>query len=266
MDMTLAQATVTSLAAAEPWYRRIFGAPPNSRPMDGLIEWRLGHAHGVQVFETAERAGQATVVVGATDLDATLTRLHENGIEHGGAQPGGGGRLVVLDDPDGNQVVIVDAEAAHGQAASEITHATLRFQRHIDGPIERVWTAYADVDKRRRWSVPDGEAVEYDDDDFTPGGVDHYRCGPLDDLSNHLTTRYVRIDAPNFFVATNELHRNGEPVAIDTTHWRLDADGGSTTLTVVVQVTSLVGDHVLDGYEAGHEATLDQLAEFSTDG
>ncbi len=262
IDMTLGQATVTSLATAEPWYRNVFGAPPNSRPMDGLIEWRFGQAHGIQVFEDAERAGRSTVVVGTTDLDATVTRLDENGIEHGGAQPGGGGRLVALGDPDGNQLVIVDAEAAYGHPASEIMHATLRFQRSIDAAIDDVWAAYADIDRRRRWSVPGGETVEYDDHDFTPGGVDHYRCGPPEDLSNHLTTRYVDIEAPHSFIATDEWRRNGEPVAIDTTHWRLDPDGAATALSIVVQVTSLMGDSVLDSYRDGQEATLDQLITF----
>ncbi len=59
--------------------------------------------------------------------------------------------------------------------------ATLRFERNIAAPAERVWNAYADIAQRSVWSVPDGEAVEYDASDFVQGGVDEYRCGPPDD-------------------------------------------------------------------------------------
>lgn len=70
------------------------------------------------------------------------------------------------------------------------------------------------------------------------------------------------IDAPRSFVAVNELRRADMAVAVDTTHWRLDANGDLTRLSVDVQVTSLAGAGVLDGYRIGHERTLDHLERF----
>lgn len=262
IDLTLAQAKVSLLDAAEDWYSRVFGAPPDTRPMDGLIEWRFGHAHGVQVFLDPEAAGRSAVVVGTTDLDATVARLDDAGVAHGGIGPGGGGRLVTLADPDGNQVVLLDAVAAHGGASNDVAQTTLRFHRRLDAPLARVWDAYADVGQRQDWAVPEGEQAEYATAEFAAGGVDDYRCGPPGDLSNHVITRYLRVDAPHQFVAANELRRDETTAATDTTYWRLDEANEATALTIVVQVTSLAGDGVLEGYRVGHERTLDHLEAF----
>ncbi|MEF9980965.1 MAG: hypothetical protein RR762_06145 [Glutamicibacter sp.] len=40
------------------------------------------------------------------DLDAQAARLLDAGIGHRGPQPGGGARIVQLQDPDGNRVVL----------------------------------------------------------------------------------------------------------------------------------------------------------------
>jgi hypothetical protein len=43
------------------------------------------------------------------DLDAEADRLATLGVGHGGPQPGGGARILVLTDPDGNTMVLVGA-------------------------------------------------------------------------------------------------------------------------------------------------------------
>lgn len=262
IDVTLAHVKVSSVAQAEAWYGRVFGSPPDTRPMEGLIEWRFGQAHGLQVFHDPSAAGRSAVVVGTPDLDAVVARLDAEGIEHGGIHPGGGGSLVELSDADGNQVVILDGRAAHDHPTDAVCSMALRFRRTVDAPVDRVWRAYADVDQRRAWAVPEGEEVVYDAAEFAPGGGDRYRCGPPGDLTNHVVTRYVRVDEPRSFVAVNELCRDDLAVAVDTTHWRLDAAGGATIVSVDVQVTSLLGAEVLDGYRTGHERTLEHLEWF----
>jgi catechol 2,3-dioxygenase-like lactoylglutathione lyase family enzyme len=102
----LAQAVVTDLAVAEQWYAHLFDGPPQARPMQGLLEWHLADTFGVQVWLDPDRAGTSAVVVEDTDLDATAARLRAAGVQHDGPQPGGGARVLVLTDPDGNQVVL----------------------------------------------------------------------------------------------------------------------------------------------------------------
>jgi hypothetical protein len=102
----LAQAVVTDLVVAERWYTTLFDGTPHARPMDGLLEWHLGDAFGVQVWLDPARAGRSAMVIDESDLDALGARLTAAGLDHGGPQPGGGARVLILSDPDGNHVVI----------------------------------------------------------------------------------------------------------------------------------------------------------------
>lgn len=272
---TLAQATVSDLARSEQWYQQVFGSPPDTRPMDGLIEWRFGAHHGVQVFRDPSRAGGSTMVLGVGDLDEALTRLDEVGIDHPAPAPGGGGMLVPLTDPDGNRLVLIGpgAEPPPGEAepgTGVVRRASFRFERHLGVPPERVWAAYADLDQRRQWSVPEGQAVAYDAGDFAPGGTDEYRCGLPEALSTRVTARYLRVDQPRSFVVVSELYDDpggGSAMALDVSHWQIrpDGDGGGAVLTLEVDATSLVGDDLLDDYRNGHEATLDHLVRWLAD-
>lgn len=74
--------------------------------MDGLLEWHLGESFGVQVWLNPDRAGRSAMVVNESDLDALTARLITAGVDHEGPQPGGGARVLIVTDPDGNQVVI----------------------------------------------------------------------------------------------------------------------------------------------------------------
>ncbi len=106
----LANCTVTDLGRAEEWYTRVFDREPDARPMSGLIEWHLGDTFGVQVWsEPDHRAGQSSVVLDETDLDAAAARLSAADIHHDDPQPGGVARILQLTDPDGNRVVLAGA-------------------------------------------------------------------------------------------------------------------------------------------------------------
>lgn len=105
----LAQVVVTDLAVVERWYATLFDSPPQNRPMDGLLEWHLGDSFGVQVWLDPDRAGRSAMVVDESDLDVLAARLSAAGINHEGPQLGGGSRVLILTDPDGNQVVITRA-------------------------------------------------------------------------------------------------------------------------------------------------------------
>lgn len=106
VSSVLAQATVSDLDRAERWYAALFGRDPDSRPMDGLLEWHLTGDSGVQVWREADRSGRCTVVLGVGDLDAVARDLTAAGVAHDGPEPGGGSRVVRLSDPDGNRVVL----------------------------------------------------------------------------------------------------------------------------------------------------------------
>lgn len=102
----LAQATVQDLTAAEDWYGRLFDRPPDARPMDGLIEWHLGDGFGVQVWSEPDRAGGSTVVLQVDDLDSLADRVHDVGLTEGVPQQATSSRLLPMEDPDGNRIVV----------------------------------------------------------------------------------------------------------------------------------------------------------------
>jgi len=102
----LAQAAVRDVHTAERWYTALVDSAPDARPMDGLLEWHLGDGFGVQVWQDPQRAGHSSFVLNETDLDALATRLTEVGFEHDGPQPVTASRVLVLTDPDGNEIVV----------------------------------------------------------------------------------------------------------------------------------------------------------------
>jgi catechol 2,3-dioxygenase-like lactoylglutathione lyase family enzyme len=105
----LANLGVSDLAQAERWYALVLGGPPAARPMEGLLEWNLVAGGGVQVWREPARAGGSGCVLAVDDLDDVAGRLAAAGVAHDGPQPGGGARLLVLADPDGNRVVLTGA-------------------------------------------------------------------------------------------------------------------------------------------------------------
>lgn len=102
----LAQATVSDLDTAERWYSVLFERQPDARPMAGLIEWHMGDAFGVQVWVEPERAGRSSMVLGESDLDGLAARLTDAGIDHPGPQQVTASRILSLEDPAGNRVVV----------------------------------------------------------------------------------------------------------------------------------------------------------------
>ena len=106
IDRILAQLTVSDLTAAEAWYRRLFGSAPDARPMDGLLEWHLSPAFGVQVFAEAARAGHSSVVLDVDDVDPVAVELTAAGIEHSGPLDATTTRILPLTDADGNRIVV----------------------------------------------------------------------------------------------------------------------------------------------------------------
>ncbi|MGO1523942.1 MAG: VOC family protein [Nesterenkonia sp.] len=103
----LGNCPVSDLNRAQEWYTRLFGRGPDVRPMAGLIEWHLSDTFGLQLWADPDRAGCSSVVLGETALDAAAERLTDVGLHHAGPEAGGGARILQLNDPDGNHIVLL---------------------------------------------------------------------------------------------------------------------------------------------------------------
>jgi predicted enzyme related to lactoylglutathione lyase len=101
----LAQATVRDQDAAEQWYSTLFGRAPDTRPMEGLLEWHFGDAMGVQVWEEADRAGCSCFVLTVNDLDAVAEHLTAAGLADAAPAQATSSRILPIEDPDGNRIV-----------------------------------------------------------------------------------------------------------------------------------------------------------------
>lgn len=96
------------IAAGAAWYERLFGRPPDNRPMDGLVEWQLTDNGWLQVTEDADRAGTALLNLAVDDIKAHMGGVRSRGFDPGEVQTVTKGvQLSAIDDPDGNTITFI---------------------------------------------------------------------------------------------------------------------------------------------------------------
>ena len=68
---------------------------------------------------------------------------------------------------------------------------------------------------------------------------------------------------PNKRVVSSEtLDTDGQRLAISLNTLDLEATGGSTNLKLTVQMVSLVGAGMIEGYESGNKSALENFARY----
>lgn len=139
---------------------------------------------------------------------------------------------------------------------------TIRLSTEIARPRGDVWAAFADTETRQRWSVPEGEALVYDRDDFRTGGRAEYRCGSPEALEFSAAIDYVRVEEETFAVHTDTVWRGGELLATGLITWSFTDVPAGTLVTIVNQVVSFVGADMVEGSRNGHRIALEQLGVF----
>ncbi len=145
----------------------------------------------------------------------------------------------------------------------DLAHDTLRFERRFDHPPRVVFDAYADVDQRTVWSAPsDDEIVIFEDHDFSVGGVDRFICGPKASPSfAGVTTYHAIVDGETIVFTERLTNLDDDLSAVSLVTWAVTADGDGSLLTIIDQITSIVGDGPIHGSRHGYNAMLDQLTK-----
>lgn len=105
----LAGVAVRDLEAAIPWYVRLIGRKADSQPMPEVAEWKFDRGGWLQVFQDEERAGASSLTLAVDDLDATLDALQRVGVRVGKKTETTSVRTAILEDPDGNRIVMAQA-------------------------------------------------------------------------------------------------------------------------------------------------------------
>jgi predicted enzyme related to lactoylglutathione lyase len=109
INNTLAGIAVRDLNSAVVWYEQLLRRPADSKPMEGLAEWRFPKGGWLQVFQDRDRAGSSSVTLAVTSLDDALVELQETGIPVGRTITSEITKIAVVADPDGNQIIFAEA-------------------------------------------------------------------------------------------------------------------------------------------------------------
>ena len=84
--------------------------------MKGLVEWQFEAGGWLQVNENRQLAGRSSVTFVETDLDDRIKQLKKAGIEPKSVSRGEQVSVVIVADPDGNQVVFAQGRGERYRA------------------------------------------------------------------------------------------------------------------------------------------------------
>ncbi len=145
--------------------------------------------------------------------------------------------------------------------ASKVYVETVVMERTYRAAPARVFAAWSDSEARKRWGRPSPEVIiVYDRADFRVGGVDDSRCGTPDDLRFRAVVRYMEITQDRRIIFAEHVSEAGESRAASLITVDFEAEGASTRLTLTLQISSIDGPEMLQGYRQGWEPSLDNLA------
>jgi len=138
-------------------------------------------------------------------------------------------------------------------------HATIILEHSYPVPLERVFSEFANPVARSRWSRPSNDDLIYDVADFRTGGREVFRCGPQNDPKFRGETLYHLIVPNKHVVSSETLEADGQRLAVSLNTLDFEATSDGTNLKVTVQIVSLVGARMIEGYESGNKSALENL-------
>ena len=147
------------------------------------------------------------------------------------------------------------------ETETEALHKTIVLERTYNASPARVFGAWESIEARLRWSVPYPTAgAAYDQADFRVGGLDIMRCGHKDDMRYLAHVRYLEILRDARIVMAESVAEDGKTRAASLITIELEAAGRATKQTVTMHVSAFDGTGMIEGYNEGWGAALDNLA------
>jgi predicted enzyme related to lactoylglutathione lyase len=105
----LASVAVKDLRSALPWYEKVIGKPPESRPMPEVAEWKFERGGWLQVYQLPERAGGGSLTLAVSSIEDQVARLGTLGIDTRQRSSGDKVKTLMITDPDGNHIAFAEA-------------------------------------------------------------------------------------------------------------------------------------------------------------
>jgi uncharacterized protein YndB with AHSA1/START domain len=148
---------------------------------------------------------------------------------------------------------------------STLAHATIVMERTYNASPQRVFSAWADVDARKRWSAPtENIRIEYEEADFREGGRDVSRCIEPGNEDYVAVVNYIDIKPDQRIAFVEAIAHGKKRVSAALISVELAPKGPVTHLLLTMQIASFDGGGMEQGYQFGWNAALDNLAkEFS---
>jgi hypothetical protein len=106
----LAFSAVRDIDDAVRWYGMLLGREPDIRPMEGLAEWKFEAGGWLQVNENRPLAGRSSITLVETDMTERMDMLTKAGIKPKSFINGDAVSIVIISDPDGNQIVFAQGK------------------------------------------------------------------------------------------------------------------------------------------------------------
>jgi hypothetical protein len=103
---------VSDLSAAQKFFERFFGKPPDVLVNENEVMWRVNESAWLYVVVDPPRAGHALAAVSVADMDAALAELAVRGLQPASLEEhGGGARKAIFLDPAGNTAAVIAVPA-----------------------------------------------------------------------------------------------------------------------------------------------------------
>jgi uncharacterized protein YndB with AHSA1/START domain/predicted enzyme related to lactoylglutathione lyase len=258
-----------------PFYRDVIGLPVGLQMPGFAVMGELGRpvlalgthseVHGRNLDPARHMVG-----LGTDDVDTDYKRLRQSGVEFvENPTDYGNLRIATLKDPEGNLLQLLQPIPGASDRAND---DAIVITREFDAPRERVFAAFTEPERLKRWWGPNGFTTPVARIDPRPGGIFHACMRSPDGQDFWSRGVYRDIVAPERIVSTDTF-ADADGNVVDPTHYGMSATwpreavvtltfadrGGKTTFTLHHSVPGAAAAE-RDMCRQGWSESLDRLA------
>ena len=151
------------------------------------------------------------------------------------------------------------------KVTKDLENKTLTLEREFDGPVSKVWQAYADKETFEKWWGPEGWETTTKEFNFVPGGKVHYDMKCVDENQGEWFGQsswgmmvIESVDAPNSFTYKDYFSDengtlNQDMPALTVTNRFVEEDGMTKLISTSVadsaeQIEELIKMGMVEGF------------------